>query len=157
PGEPFGAFLLSSSGYGALGVAEDGRPADPLFRAGLKRHNEVSNDTINDPPVSRWEPDFQSDIHAMVLLADDDRLRIDGNVDWNVAQLPAIGITGFVKRGDALRYDFGPPRGVLDIEHFGHQDGVSNPRMVVADIEKEKKTRGAINWDPSAPLELAFV
>jgi deferrochelatase/peroxidase EfeB len=157
-GEPFAGFLLSTFGYDALGIPAGRKPNDPLFLAGLKKHNTVQGvDSINDPPVTAWEQGFQSDLHAMVLLADDDRQRLDGAVSTCVTQLNGLGVTSFVERGDKLRYDFGPPRGLLEIEHFGHQDGVSNPRMVVADIEEEKKTRGAKNWDPAAPLALTFV
>jgi Dyp-type peroxidase family len=158
PGEPFAGFLLSTFGYDVLGFADDRKPTDPSFRAGLKKHNTVQDvDPISDPPVTAWEQGFQRDLHAMVLLADDDRQRLDDAVSTCVAQLSGFGVTSFVERGDKLRYDFGPPRGLLEIEHFGHQDGVSNPRMVVADIEEERKTRGAKNWDPAAPLALTFV
>jgi Dyp-type peroxidase family len=157
PGEPFAGVLLSSAGYAALGIEEARRPPDPFFRAGMKRHNSVGLDPINDPPVDAWETGLRADVHAMVLIADDDRQRLDGLVADCVAQVSALGVASFVERGDKLRFDFGPPRGLLEIEHFGHQDGVSNPRMVVADIEEEKKTRGTRNWDPSAPLSLAFV
>jgi deferrochelatase/peroxidase EfeB len=157
PGEPFAGFLLSIFGYVALGVPEDRQPTDPLFLAGMRNHNSVGSDPINDPPVTAWEPGYRDDIHAMLLLADDDRVRLDGLVSTYLAELYALGVTTFVERGDKLVYDFGPPRGVLEIEHFGHQDGVSNPRMVVADIAEEKDDRGALHWDPSAPLALVFL
>ena len=155
-GAPFVSLLLSAQGYTALGL-DDRAPADPLFRAGLRRHNEVSPDPINDPPVATWEPGYREGVHAMVLLADDDRARLDALESTLVADVAALGMRSFVERGDKLLYNFGPPRGVLEIEHFGHQDGVSNPRMVVADIEEERAARGAQHWDPQAALDLVFV
>ena len=157
PGEPFAAFLLSYAGYKALGVPEQSIPQDKWFKAGLKKHNSVGEDTISDPPPESWEKGFRDDLHAMVLLADDIRARLDQTLKTRLDQLNALGVVSFVERGDKLRYDFGPPRGVLEIEHFGHEDGVSDPRMVVEDIVKEVSQRGAEHWDPSAPLNLVFV
>lgn len=156
-GEPLGGFLLSHTGYAALGIPEAARPTDPFFRAGMKQHNSVQQDIINDPPPEKWEPQFQGDIHAMVLLADDNRDRLGVSADTVCAELAAAGAETFVERGDILRFDFGPPRGLLEIEHFGHQDGVSNPRMVVKDILEEKEKRGSTNWNPEAALNLVFV
>lgn len=153
PGKPFASFLLSHSGYQALEVPENRIPDDAFFKAGLKGHNTVG-DPINDPDPSAWEPNFRDAVHAMVLLADDDRGRLDVTLAACLGELHALGATTHVERGDKLRYDFGPPRGPLEIEHFGHQDGVSNPRMTVQDIEEEIAKRGADRWDPSAPLSL---
>jgi hypothetical protein len=45
----------------------------------------------------------------------------------------------------------------VEIEHFGHQDGISQPRMVKKDIDDEIAARGGTHWNPGAPLELAFL
>jgi Dyp-type peroxidase family len=45
----------------------------------------------------------------------------------------------------------------LDIEHFGFQDGVSQPLMIKQDIVHEVARRGNTHWDPTAPLWLALV
>jgi len=158
PGQPFANFLLSHAGYRALEIPPERIPNDPLgfFQAGLKQHNSVDQDQINDPDPSAWEAGYRNDIHAMVLLADDIRIRLDQTVARIVGDLQTLGVQSFVERGDKLRFDFGPPRGLLDIEHFGHQDGISNPRVIVEDIEKEVKNRGADLWDPSAPLNLVL-
>lgn len=157
PGEPFQMILLSHAGYLALDIDPTQTPNDPFFRAGLKRHNDVGTDQFNDPAPALWEQAFQADLHAMILLAHDDRLTLDALVAQTVYELETLGCSSHVERGDKLRYDFGTPRGTLDIEHFGHQDGISDPRMVVEDITNEVAMRGATKWDPSAPLELALV
>ena len=59
------------------------------------------------------------------------------------------------ERGKVVRDVF--PRGKLDIEHFGFQDGVSQPLMVRQDIDREIAKRGTAHWDPTAPLWLALV
>jgi deferrochelatase/peroxidase EfeB len=157
PGEPFQMILLSNLGFRGLGIDPDQTPNDLFFRAGLKRHNDVGMDQFNDPDKALWEQPFQVDLHAMILLAHNDRSALDALVTQTVYELEAIGCVSYVERGDKLRYDFGSPRGTLDIEHFGHQDGISDPRMVVEDIRSEVEMRGATKWDPSAPLELVLV
>jgi deferrochelatase/peroxidase EfeB len=157
PGEPFQTIQLSHLGYLALGVDQARIPSDPFFRAGLKNHNEVGRDPFNDPAPALWEPRFQPDLHAMVLLAHDLRTVLDVMVMQTVAELEALGCACYVERGDKLIYDFGPPRGALEIEHFGHQDGVSNPRMVAEDIATERAERGSDKWDPAATLDLVLV
>lgn len=157
PGEPFQTIQFSHLGYLALGVDSAQMPADPFFRAGLKRHNEVGSDPFNDPAPALWEQGFQPDLHAMVLLAHDDRAALDGIVVQTVQELEALGCACHVERGDKLIYDFGPPRGALEVEHFGHQDGVSNPRMVAEDIATERAERGSDKWDPAANLDLVLV
>lgn len=157
PGEPFQTIQLSHLGYLALGVDQARIPSDPFFRAGLKNHNDVGTDLFNDPAPALWEPRFQPDLHAMVLLAHDLRTVLDVMVMQTVAELEALGCACHVERGDKLIYDFGPPRGALEIEHFGHQDGVSNPRMVAEDIATERAERGSDKWDPAATLDLVLV
>jgi Dyp-type peroxidase family len=49
------------------------------------------------------------------------------------------------------------PRGTLVIEHFGYQDGVSQPLMIQQDIDNEISRRGNTHWDPGAPLSMAMV
>lgn len=157
PGEPFQTIQFSQLGYLALGVDAAQIPDDPFFRAGLKRHNEVGSDPFNDPAPVLWEQGFRPDLHAMVLLAHDNRASLDSIAAQTVAELEALGCACHVERGDKLLYDFGPPCGELEIEHFGHQDGVSNPRMVVEDLAAERTARGSDKWDPAANLDLVLV
>ncbi|AKU20841.1 hypothetical protein [Massilia sp. NR 4-1] len=155
-GEAFACLALSARGYVALGVAESQRPADPFFVKGMKRHNQVELDPINDPPVSEWESGFQDEVHAMLLLADDDKERLNANVQQVLGELREIGAGVFVERGDKLLFDF-PGRPGVEIEQFGYQDGISNPQMIVADLQKERAERGFDNWDPEAPAGLVLV
>jgi deferrochelatase/peroxidase EfeB len=156
-GEPFAGLLLSHSGYKALDIPAEQTPDNPLFVAGLAAHNTVSPDPINDPPQTAWEPPYRDPIHALVLLADDDRSRLDATLADRLGELHALGNSTHVERGDKLRYDFGPPRGLLAIEHFGHQDGISDPQMIAEDAAKEIQARGATRWDPTAGLDLVLV
>jgi deferrochelatase/peroxidase EfeB len=91
----------------------------------------------------------------MVLLADDDRARLDDRAAACRAHFGAIAEVLAEERGDRLTFPF--ERGTKDIEHFGFQDGVSQPLVIRQDIEAEVAARGDQHWDPSAPLRLLLV
>lgn len=150
----FLGLLLSADGYLALGV--ETIPPDPLFAAGMQRHNEVSPDPINDTLPTAWEPGYAAGVDAMLLLAHDDRPTLDAALSDHLARLPSPGSQAFVERGDRTTFAFGV-HGKQDIEHFGHQDGISNPLMTLPEIEKERARRGARHWDPAASLSLVFI
>jgi deferrochelatase/peroxidase EfeB len=153
PGEPFFAFFLSHHGYVALGVA-DASPSDLYFRAGMKS-TPGGGPTITDPPVSEWEENFRGDIDAMVLVAHADLQLLKPVIDDLTKELVKIGAQFFVERGDQQTFDFGERKNV-EIEHFGHQDGISQPRMIQQEADEEIQNRGGVHWDPVAPLELGF-
>lgn len=91
----------------------------------------------------------------MVLLADDDEYRLSRAVDEVVAEAADVVDVLTTERGRVLRKKF--PRGTLVIEHFGFQDGVSQPLMIRQDAVEEMRRRGNAHWDPTAPLSLALV
>jgi Dyp-type peroxidase family len=121
----------------------------------MKRQSTIEERSYNDPPPSEWESAFQQDIHAMVLLADDDDYRLDQTIKEVAASMTGLFDVLTIERGSVLRDTF--PRGKLDIEHFGFQDGVSQPLVVRQDIEREIARRGSKHWNPGAPLWLALV
>ncbi|OLT12826.1 hypothetical protein BJF78_23480 [Pseudonocardia sp. CNS-139] len=162
PGEPFAMVVLSASGYRHLGVPEDRIPVpdEPFagprdgeyFRNGMKVPGPR---TFNDPPVAEWEEPYRGRIDAMVLLADDDEHRLDATVHDVVTEAAGAVEVVTTERGSVLRKKF--PRGTLVIEHFGYQDGVSQPLMIRQDAAEEIRRRGGTHWDPTAPLALALV
>jgi deferrochelatase/peroxidase EfeB len=156
-GEPFFAFFLSYQGYVRLGVADADTPSDIYFRVGMKSAPAGASTTVADPPPSRWEANFRGRIDAMVLAADADRKRLDLTIDDLTRELAPFTEGTFVERGDQLTFDFGGGRDKVNIEHFGHQDGISQPLMVKKEIDEEVAQRGDAQWNPGAPLELAFL
>jgi Dyp-type peroxidase family len=164
PGEPFAMLLLTASGYRGLGVPEELLPvpggpfAGPrdaeYFRFGLKEQAGRPR-TFADPPVERWEPAYRERIDAMVLLADDDEQRLCDALDAVLASAAGVVDVLVTERGRVLREKF--PRGELVIEHFGFQDGVSQPLVVRQDADREVRERGNAHWDPAAALSLALV
>lgn len=154
-GETFHAFFLSKEGYEALGVEQGRQPDDIYFQTGMKRQPpaEIRN-RIVDPPVELWEGGFRNRIDAMVLVADDDRATVDARVADLTRELAPICTKLHVERGDKLVFDFGGLRTEVEIEHFGHQDGISNPRAIKQEAEKEIAEQGASRWNPTANLNL---
>ncbi|MGI5127025.1 Dyp-type peroxidase [Pseudonocardia sp. CA-107938] len=165
PGAPFALFALAPDGYRALGFTDAQLPTpddrfnpsfgDRYFRLGMKGQATIVPRRANDPDVSAWEPPYRQQIHAMVLLADDDKARLDTSVAEVAASAAGVFDVLTVERGARLTQKF--PRGELTIEHFGFQDGVSQPLMIKQDIDAEVARRGAEHWDPRAPLSLALL
>jgi Dyp-type peroxidase family len=156
-GEPFLAFFLSYQGYVRLGIADAATPNDIYFRAGMKIVPVAAEERFEDPPVSEWEENFRGRIDAMILVAADDVDRLNRILAVLTKDLRAVAEHIFVEQGDQLTCDFGGGRTKVPIEHFGHQDGISQPRMIKQRAEKEMRERGGSNWDPTAPLSLCFV
>ena len=165
-GEPFAMFLLAPDGYRYLGFGDAQLPVprnDPFtdnshtqyFLLGMKGQSNVPGRRYNDPPSSEWEYPYQQQIDAMVLLADDDMDRLKKSTHDIAASMAGVFQALTTERGKVVRDVF--PRGKLDIEHFGFQDGVSQPLMIKQDIAHEIGRRGNTHWDPTAPLWLALV
>jgi deferrochelatase/peroxidase EfeB len=168
-GEPFAMFLLAPDGYRYLGFTDEQlpQPDDPFnpplgaeyFRRGMKRQaelKELRGRSYNDPPHTEWEAPYQRAIHAMILLADDHERRLDRNVADVCASVSGVFEELTIERGKELKRTF-TRRGKLTIEHFGFQDGVSQPVMVQQDLDAELARRGGTQWNPGAPLSLALV
>lgn len=165
PGEPFATFLLAPDGYRYLGFTDDQIPApndqfnppwgSEYFLRGMKGQSTITQRNYNDPDVSEWEPAYQQQTHAMVLLADDDRERLDQSITDIVASTPGMFDVLTIEHGVVLTEKF--PRGEAVIEHFGFRDGISQPLMIQQDLDDEISRRGNTHWDPGAPLSLALL
>lgn len=142
----FANFLLTAAGYRRLGYDEDQLPADASFRAGLKRRR----DQLSDPPVAAWEPGFQDEIHALILLADDQAPRMNAAAAVIRSSLNEIAEITSAEPGATFRNDRGQA-----IEHFGFVDGISQPLFLAMDIEAAV-ANGSDGYNPSAPLSLVL-
>jgi Dyp-type peroxidase family len=166
PGEPFAMFLLSPDGYRHLGFTDAQLPApsgpfsapghEQYFRLGMKNQGKVERPArrYNDLPSTSWEPAYQGRIDAMCLLADDDENRLKQSADEVVGSIPGSFEPLTIEEGAALRQTF--ESGMKVIEHFGFQDGVSQPIVIQQDLEHELRRRGSTYWNPIAPLSLAL-
>ncbi|WP_404787814.1 Dyp-type peroxidase [Altericista sp. CCNU0014] len=145
----FITVVLSASGYGALGIAEDSIPADPAFRSGLKQRKDI----LSDPDPEEWDPAFQEPIHGMILIGGSDEAQVRQVHRRIQQQKPAsVKIIG-TEYGLAMRNKNGD-----GIEHFGYVDGRSQPLLLQEDIEIEKTQKDGIDiWDPTFPLKQVLV
>lgn len=165
-------FYLSAKGYKAIGFndlngfgeysEEDAENKTPkvLFKDGMKSQDSIA--TLHDPNFDTWEIGYRQEspakeIHALVLLADDNRERLVDvvmRVRDSMTDLAEVIVeeNGYMLRANSDKEDEpGKP-----IEHFGFRDGISQPLFYQSDVEKEIK-QGREKWDPSAPLKLALI
>jgi Dyp-type peroxidase family len=152
-GDCFGAVLLSHAGYLALGIPPAEIPQDPYFDLGMKRQAQ-SPRPMNDPMSEQWESGFRPDLHALVILAHDDPAYLQVIANRIEAELRHIGCNVHVEYGSRLEATF--PKGKLTIEHFGYEDGISNPVLIKQDADKQNAERGSTEWDNAAPLALVL-
>lgn len=149
-GEPFVNFLLSAKGYTVLNFDKSKQYIDlaGTFRLGHK--NERLLNDLQDPPLINWEPGYQKEIHALILLADD---------NYEIILEKAIEVLKDVSRvADIVNTEVGfvVRRDNQAINHFGFVDGISQPLFLKKDIDTAKE-QGINNWDPSATLDLVLV
>lgn len=148
--DTFYNLFLSAKGYAALGRAEL-MPDDPSFRDGAAARAPF----LDDAPANSWQAEFQQDLHALVIIADDTESRLTTALEEVTAELEDVAAKIFVQDGQAMRLDDKGDQTKTGYvrEHFGFADGVSQPLFYAADIAKAKKRDGGIDeYDPSAPL-----
>ncbi len=148
-GDPFLAFFLTHKGYKALGVEENKIPTDLAFVDGLEKRGA----SLFDPPVDAWDEHFQAEIHAMILIGEEDekkakQIRYEIQLFLN----DAVEVLG-EEIGLAMKNQH------LDgIEHFGYVDGRSQPLLLTEEIERETESNDGTNvWNPAFPLRQALV
>ena len=143
-------FCLSMVGYMHLQFSFLDVPQGSSFRQGMKDPN--SQATLGDPPVDKWESPYREELHALVLLADDDSSALQAKVRSLQEQLLALTSHIHVEWGFVMRNGEGKA-----IEHFGFRDGISQPLFLKSDIDRARSTEGGFNnWDPRAPLNLVL-
>jgi Dyp-type peroxidase family len=155
PGGLFMSFLLSAKGYEYLYPAENGelRFDDEAFLCGM----HAAQHRLNDPPKEDWEEGYRADIHAMVLLADDDEDRLWRQKDALCADIRTHSRVCTVEYGRVMwnrqNYPYEYP-----VEHFGYVDSRSQPLFFQSDIEREGLERdGTDVWNPGAGPDLVLV
>jgi Dyp-type peroxidase family len=150
-------LCLSASGYRKLGGGIT-LPADASFRSGAKQ----AANKLNDPPPNQWEPGFQGEIDALIILADDEKDHAAGSPLATVLQsLEGVAKVVDQETGAAMRLDnagkISTDKSARVHEHFGFADGVSQPLFFAKDIDQARRNSGGFDqWDPSAPLGLVL-
>ena len=159
PGGLFTGFFLTAAGYRYLemeGVEE--KFADQAFKAGMRKRLKENC----DPELTKWEKGFREEIHAMVLLADDDVARMELAAKEIVALTSRFATITAVEYGNVIRNDNGD-----GIEHFGYVDGISQPLFLQDEIDaymafhnidrRDEEATGKLKFNPAADKNLVLV
>jgi Dyp-type peroxidase family len=155
PGRLFMSFFLSAQGYKYLGFNwRNILLADVENRKAFWFGMKGAQKRLNDPPVKTWEEKYwKDDIHAMVMLADDDAFFLLREVRKLLDDVKAHAEICTVEHGKVMRNAQGNT-----IEHFGYADGKSQPLFFQSDIAREKQeAEGQHVWDPGAGPNLVLV
>ncbi len=153
PGKLFSSFFLTNSGYEYLGFNDvTSKLNDEAFVAGMK--NRI--DRNNDPVVGDWEKCYREDVHAMILLADDEKGRMGKAASVILQEIDAFARVCHVEYGNAIRNKYND-----GLEHFGYVDGISQPLFLKDEVEDfhsyHNTTDNTVYFDPAADPELVLV
>lgn len=154
-GDPFVNFFLTRKGYEYLEYKPFQIPGNEPFKVGMK--NDTIRKVLGDPVVEKWDPGLQEEIHALLLIADDNVVSLLQTVNQITRELYRLAQVVHREDGFILKNEQGE-----HIEHFGFVDGISQPLFLKRDIERAKsKTFNQkweeSKWDSRAPLSLVLV
>jgi Dyp-type peroxidase family len=138
----FRSFFLSASGYEYLGFSfPKTYPLfdDVAFPWGMKRAQE----RLNDPPVIDWEEGYREEIHAMVLLAHNNKTILLEKKDKLLNTVKEHADILAIEQGKVLRNKQG-----RSVEHFGYVDSRSHPLFFQDAIDQESRREGPAVWSP---------
>ena len=151
PGTIFANVYLTRFGYESLGFDPFQVPKDQPFTMGMK--NEQIRSFLGDPDIEQWEPGYQDEIHALILIADDNINELLQTINQVTAKLRQVAVIlhredGFILRNEANQV----------IEHFGFVDGVSQPLYLKRDIDRAKANGADFSkWDPRESLDIILL
>ena len=123
------ATLISSEGYGVLGVATSGLPTSEganAFNAGMANRSAQIGDTDPKDQPTGWLAPFQpgAGVHCCIVIAADHRAELDDAVARVGNEVDAAGCeVVYQEQGHTL------PEPLTGHEHFGFKDGVSQPAI----------------------------
>lgn len=171
-GGVFVHFSLSSSGYEKLGFPDSIQPKGLNLQKRTKPNptgNQLNDDyadvfqngmktrqyALLDPAVRAWEPGFQKEIDALVIIAANDSTHLSNKESEVCQKLKDIATIATIERGNTVRREFKNSPEKVVVEHFGYADGIGQPLFLKKDVETEKgKTAQELF---SAPLKLVLI
>jgi deferrochelatase/peroxidase EfeB len=145
PGRAFMSFFLSASGYRYL-LGLDAKQHPDFDHTAFLRGMKAARHRLNDPPENAWEKGYQQDIHAMLLLADDDESALLQEARRQLDGVKAYAEICAVEYGRVMRNAQGD-----SIEHFGFADSGSQPLFFQSDIARKRQKGDKTNvWELGA-------
>jgi deferrochelatase/peroxidase EfeB len=126
-------FFLSAKGYEYLDPSSNHRPRfnDMAFLSGM----EAARHRLNDPLKGTRDEGYQKELHAMVLLADDDELFLLRKTRELLNQVQAHAEICAVEHGRTMR----DTQTYHSVEHFGYVDSGSQPLFFQSPNERERQ------------------
>ena len=151
--QPFMNVLLSGLGYEALIVPEK-TPTDVAFLQGMRKR--IPDALPHDPEPGAWEAEYQIYYHAMILLAHENEHDLAKMLSEIQNEIETLGFVEFKheERGKKLP---SPHNAGKAIEHFGYEDGISQPLFAVQHFEAYKLANDIDRWNPIAPWNRVLV
>ncbi|WP_395061239.1 Dyp-type peroxidase [Flavobacterium sp.] len=144
-GGVFYGFMLSAHGYNYLEMKTTS--FEKTFNDGMEKAG------LNDPEKKLWEEGFQNEIHAMILIGDDNQEKLAEASRIIIDELDLLGLITTVEHGNAIRNE-----NKDGLEHFGYVDGISQPLFFEDELEKYKELNANTNeFNPTAAKELVLV
>jgi Dyp-type peroxidase family len=137
-----GCFFLSANGYRALGYEDELKWfRGASFKKGMKTRenyyfqggNERFSIDNKDPHPKYWQDSYQREIHAMLLLADNNKSELDKKRGEVEETLKGIAEEVWVEQGKRLFFKDTDK----DREPFGYRDGISNPSFFSEEKQKD--------------------
>jgi Dyp-type peroxidase family len=152
PGCLFVSFFLSAKGYEYLYPEQKDTLLfeDEAFLRGMK----AAQHRLNDPPKEDWDAGYRDDIHAMVLLADDDKYFLLREAHQLLDDVKIHAEICAVEHGRVM-WD---AQEEYAVEHFGFVDSFSQPLFFQRYIDQERPKRNGTNaGNPGAGPDLVLV
>lgn len=166
PGGSIANFFLTAAGYRALDLPLDG--FEEHFVNGMQAYTDLLGDRVASGGTDTkttitpegWDKVFKNpqDIHAMLLVADDEESNLGQKVRMVLREVLSeeecgeLAILKDYQYAHQLRDSHDQP-----IEHFGFRDGISNPTFLTADEDDVAKYGGASQWKSWASPEIVLV
>ena len=113
-GDIFYGFMLTAQGYKYLGLETNS--FEKTFVQGMEKAG------LNDPERKEWDKGFQEEIHAMILIGDDNQEKLAQASRIIVYDIDLLGIITNIEHGNTIRNI-----NKDGLEHFGYVDGISQP------------------------------
>jgi Dyp-type peroxidase family len=149
-GDTFGAIFITKKGYDYLGEKNQ-IDVDSAFKVGMKARKNL----LKDPDLDKGLG-YDKDIHAMLLLADDDKTAMNSKVGLVLDAIEKTAHILHIEYGDAIRNANGD-----GLEHNGYVDGISQPLFLKDEVDAYIKLHNVqgnkFEFDPRATPGLVLV